>query len=82
MDKKQELSLKLGEVFGSLEQVLMEIRQPNNTVELTEAYKKMKELGLWLTLALSIEQPVTSSEKQRDVKFGKGKNKQPIANTK
>ena len=53
------------ELFGKLEDELRKIRHVGNSVEVTEAYKKIRELGLWVTLAISVPAPILLREKPK-----------------
>lgn len=70
--------------FNAIEEKLKQIRHVNNVVEITESYKKLKELGLWVTLAMNVNPPqLVQNPKQprEDIKFA-NKKRQVVANTK
>ena len=69
---------EIGEAFATLEKNLLKLRHTNNFVEVTEDYKKMKELGLWITLASQASQPTKNFGKvekfeRKNTKFGSNK---------
>lgn len=74
------------ESFEQIELALQEIRHSYNAVEITEAYKKLRELGLWISLAASIEKvekPFQNKQEERpSVNFDSQKSKKNIAKTK
>lgn len=71
---KSDLAARISKLFAEIEEALKYIRHTGNSIEVTEAYKKIRELGLWITLAMSVENPSVQETPVREkVKFAKRK---------